>query len=52
MTLSRIRSLLTELKLPGMNARLDWVLDEVRRHDWTVEEALDALLQTESDFRK
>lgn len=52
MTLSRIRSLLTELKLPGMNARLDLVLDEVRRHNWTVEDALDALLQSESDFRK
>ena len=36
MTLSRTRSLLADLKLPGMNARLDWVLDEVRRHDWTI----------------
>ena len=52
MTLSRTRSLLADLKLPGMNTRLDWVLDEVRRHNWTIEEALDALLQAESDFRK
>ena len=44
MTLSHTRSLLVDLKLPGMNARLDWVLDEVRRHNWTIEEALDALL--------
>ena len=52
MTLSRTRSLLADLKLSGMNARLDWVLDEVRRHNWTVEEAFDALLQAESDFRR
>ena len=52
MSLTQIRSLLLDLKLTGMHMRLDLVLEESRRHGWSLEESLDALLQAEAETRR
>lgn len=41
-----------ELRLHGMATLLEKTLEDARKEDWTLEEALDALIQAEADFRE
>ncbi|AFS54641.1 MAG: IS21-like element helper ATPase IstB [Nitrospiraceae bacterium] len=52
MSLPQTRTLLAELKLSGSLARLDQILEDARTQQWTPEEVLDALLQSEQDHRR
>lgn len=40
-----------ELRLHGMASTLEKTLEDAKKDDWTTEEIIDALLQSEADFR-
>jgi DNA replication protein DnaC len=52
MSMTQIKSLMLELKLHGFAAALERTAEEAKKHEWSSEEWLDALLQAEADFRE
>lgn len=51
MSMAQVRHLMQELRLHGMANSLDKNMEEARKDDWTLEELMDALLQSEAEFR-
>lgn len=51
MSMTQVRHLMQELKLGGMAAALDKMIEDAKKDDWTTEELIDALLQAEADWR-
>lgn len=52
MGLTQLKALVVELKLCGMAACMDRLLDEAKRQEMSADEALDSLLQAEADHRR
>lgn len=52
MGLTQLKALIVELKLSGMAASLDRLLQEAKQQEMSTEEALDWLLQAEADHRR
>jgi DNA replication protein DnaC len=51
MSMTQVRHLMQELRLHGMATTLEKTLEEAKKDDWTTEELIDALLQSEAEFR-
>lgn len=51
MSMTQVRHLMQELRLHGMASTLDKTIEDAKKDEWTTEELIDALLQSEAEFR-